>query len=251
MKRFLAVVWFSVLLAVPAAADACKLTFAWDPWAPYQMIENGKLTGFDIELFDGIARLIGCKVTYKEQSWTHSMEDLKSGKIDMVGGASFTEERKLLYNFSDAYRLEKMSLFIRKEDEENLQLKKISDIIAANMKISVVKDYTYGDEFDAIAEGPDGARYVEYSVDSEHNIDKVINKQADGFIDDELVGVYLAKKAGAFDKLAVSSVEISIGEVHFMFGKHVPAEYIAKINKAIKDFENGPEYKKLVAKYTR
>ena len=251
MEKFLAAVCAGMMVTMAGAADACKLTFAWDPWAPYQMNENGKLTGFDIELFDGIARKIGCTVTYKEQSWTRSMEDLKNGKIDMVGGASLTEERKLLYNFSDAYRMEKMSLFIRKEDADNLQLNKISDIIAVDMKVSVVKDYSYGDDFDAIAEGPDGAKYVEYSVDSEHNIDKVVNKRADGFIDDELVGVYLAKKAGVCDKLSISPVEISVGNVHFMFSKKVPTEYITKINLGIKEFESSPEYKKLVAKYTR
>ena len=251
MEKFLAAVCAGMMVTMAGAADACKLSFAWDPWAPYQMIEHGKLTGFDIEVFDGIAKKAGCEVTYREQSWTRSMEDLKNGTLDMVGGASLTEERKLLYNFSDAYRMEKMSLFIRKEDADNLPLNKISDIIAANMKISVVKDYSYGDEFDAIAEGPDGAKYVEYSADSEHNIDKVVNKRADGFIDDELVGVYLAKKAGVFDKLSISPVEISVGNVHFMFSKKVPAEHIARINQAIKDFENSQEYKQLVSKYTK
>ena len=177
MRKIFAVALWGILIAASTSAYACKLTFAWDPWAPYQMIENGKLTGFDIELFNGVAKKAGCEVTYREQSWTRSMEDLKSGKLDMVGGASYTEDRKMLYNFSDAYRLEKMSLFIRKDDANRLQLNRISDIIAADMKVSVVKDYTYGDEFDAIADGPDGARYVEYSIDSEHNIDKVVDKR--------------------------------------------------------------------------
>lgn len=231
--------------------NACELTFAWDPWAPYQMKVGDELTGFDIDMVKGIAKVTGCKFNFVEQNWTRIMEGIEKQTIDMAGAASITPERQKFANFSDEYRLEKMSLFIRKGEADKFPVTKISELAGKNVKVSVLKDYSYGEEFDNLAKSDEGKKIIDYATDTGLNVKKVANKRTDAFVEDELVGVYMAKQAGVFDKLEISTIPVSVGDVHFIFSKSVKEDVIAKINQGIKTFKETDEYKALVDKYTK
>lgn len=75
MKLGSALLGFSVLMAVPATAayaqDKKVLIVATDTaFVPFEFKQNGKYTGFDIELWEALAKKNGCAI----QTATHGFQ---------------------------------------------------------------------------------------------------------------------------------------------------------------------------------
>ncbi|MDY0210047.1 MAG: amino acid ABC transporter substrate-binding protein [Acholeplasma sp.] len=71
---------------------------------PMGYTENGKATGFDIELAEAVMEKLGVKLETRYIDWDAKVLELKSKKIDAVwNGLTITEERKLEMTFSNPY----------------------------------------------------------------------------------------------------------------------------------------------------
>jgi ABC-type amino acid transport substrate-binding protein len=66
--------------------------------------ENGNLTGFDMELANKIAEVIGVKATIISYPWDELFEHLKNGDVDLIiSSVTINDERRQLYDFSTSY----------------------------------------------------------------------------------------------------------------------------------------------------
>ncbi len=76
-------------------------------YPPFELInEKGKLVGFDIDLFEAMAKEIGIKVKWHQLGFETIIGALKSTQIDAaISGLSVTEERRKHVEFSDPYYL--------------------------------------------------------------------------------------------------------------------------------------------------
>jgi polar amino acid transport system substrate-binding protein len=71
---------------------------------PMGFSENGKATGFDIELAQAVMDKLGIKLETRYIDWDAKVLELKSKRIDAVwNGLTITEERKLEMTFSKPY----------------------------------------------------------------------------------------------------------------------------------------------------
>lgn len=75
-------------------------------YPPYESIDaTGNYVGFDIELMEAIADILGVEVVWKEQSFDGIIAGLQAGQGDMaISGMNVNEERKLSVDFSDIYK---------------------------------------------------------------------------------------------------------------------------------------------------
>jgi len=70
-------------------------------YPPYESVENGKLVGFDIELFEAVGAGMGLKVEWSSMSFDNILVAVPAGKVDIgVSGFTYSEERakNLLFN---------------------------------------------------------------------------------------------------------------------------------------------------------
>ena len=76
--------------------------FATDAtWPPMQFIENGELTGFEVELIPLIGEKVGVQMTVKNIPWDTIFAGLANGAYDGVSsGVTVTEERRASMDFS-------------------------------------------------------------------------------------------------------------------------------------------------------
>jgi polar amino acid transport system substrate-binding protein len=66
--------------------------------------DDGKYTGFDIELSEAVSKKLNKKITFQPIDWTMKESELKAGNIDLIwNGYSVTEDRKKEVDFSKAY----------------------------------------------------------------------------------------------------------------------------------------------------
>ena len=63
--------------------------------------ENGKLTGFEVEFAEALAKELGVKVEFQPSKWDGILAALESKRLDLViNQVTISEERKKKYDFS-------------------------------------------------------------------------------------------------------------------------------------------------------
>lgn len=83
---------------------------------PYEFIdENGKPAGYNVELIQAIAEVMGLELQFKLQDWNLSREALKHGDVDMLEGVFVTDIRADEFNFSLPYLTVHHAVFARKD----------------------------------------------------------------------------------------------------------------------------------------
>jgi len=105
-----------------------KLVMATGNYRPFEYHDekNNKLTGYDIDLTEAIAKKIGVPVEFKEMQFTSLIPTLQNGQADLVIAAMYiTDERKAVVDFADPYLDTGMVLVIRADDTT---IKSIKDL---------------------------------------------------------------------------------------------------------------------------
>src|SRR5512137_2231401 len=107
MIKYLLTVCLILVLSVLPTIDATpaterpKLIVGGDhDNPPYEFLENGKPTGFNIELIRAVAEVTGIDVEIRLGPWNHIRHDLEQGKVDMLAGMYYSKDRSRLVDFS-------------------------------------------------------------------------------------------------------------------------------------------------------
>lgn len=84
-------------------------------YPPYEFLgSDGKPYGYNVDLTRAIARVMGLNVEIRLGAWAELHRDLRSGKIDVLEGMSYSDERALVADFSPPHTIVHHSLFARK-----------------------------------------------------------------------------------------------------------------------------------------
>lgn len=87
-----------------------------DTYVPYSFLdEEGKISGFNNELFYSVAEVAGLKAKIELQPWPIIRKEIESGNIDVLTGMYYTKERDKLVDFSVPHLIVKYSMFVRKD----------------------------------------------------------------------------------------------------------------------------------------
>ncbi|CAH0418321.1 transporter substrate-binding domain-containing protein [Periweissella ghanensis] len=90
-------------------------------FAPYSYRDNGKLTGFEVELGQDIAKKIGVKPVFVPTKWDSLIAGLGSGRYDVIlNNINKTPQRAKVYAFADPYIYSRYVL-ISRSDEKGLK----------------------------------------------------------------------------------------------------------------------------------
>ena len=93
--------------AVTPHADVTGKTFVIGTdttFAPFEYREDGELTGIDMDLIRDIAANQGFAVEIKSLGFDAALQALQSNQVDgVIAGMSITNERQLVFDFSDPY----------------------------------------------------------------------------------------------------------------------------------------------------
>ena len=73
-------------------------------YPPFEYMEDGSLTGFDIDLINEVAKRMGKEIEISSVKWDPEFKDLRDGKLDMIISAvQITEDKEGIVDFSDPY----------------------------------------------------------------------------------------------------------------------------------------------------
>ncbi|MFD1440802.1 transporter substrate-binding domain-containing protein [Lacticaseibacillus hegangensis] len=107
-------------------------------YQPYSYHENGKLTGFEVELGKQIAKELNLKPKFVETKWDSLIAGLNVNKYDLIlNNVAKTPERAAKYRFTVPYTSGKSELAVKKG---NTTIKSIKDIKGKKMAQSVTSN---------------------------------------------------------------------------------------------------------------
>jgi polar amino acid transport system substrate-binding protein len=71
---------------------------------PYSYIDNGQMTGFDVELVKAIAAKLGLTAEFRAQDFSGLLPGIANQQLDLAAGSiSITKERLKMVDFSEGY----------------------------------------------------------------------------------------------------------------------------------------------------
>lgn len=229
----------------------CQLIMGFDIWEPYQFIDIGhQVNGLDVEIAEAAAGQLGCDIEFVQATWVELLQDLQSGEVDFVMGASMTPEREAFAYFSQAYRDEQFVLFTRYEDQRQFRDLSLLEVLEDGMRVGIVEGYYYGDDFQAYYQQIDNDDQFVDAMMSEFNLARLLDHDIDGFLEDHVVGHSLLRRKGLDDYIVHAAVELPANSVYIMFSREsTDSGLVESFNQVLDELKNNGEYDAILQRY--
>ena len=207
-------------------------------FAPFEYVENGQRTGFDIELVTEIAKLLGAKqVEWVDIDFKGLIPGLQAKRFDMAASAIYiTDDRKKAVDFSDTYYPGGLVIMVRKD---NTSIKGPEDLPGKKV---------------AVQTGTKSVKFLQEKYPTV-KLDEV-EKNADMFLEAEngraqavVTGKPAAKVyAQNHPNVKVLDKQLTVEEYGFAIRKE-NSDLTRAVNKALQTLKENGAYDKLVQKW--
>lgn len=207
-------------------------------YKPFNYKENSKLTGFDTDLVEEIAKRNGIKIIWVESNFDGLIPALKAGKIDMIASAmSATNERRQSVDFTKPYYMSK-NLYLKLKSNNSLQTKSDLEGKKIGVQLGTLQENTAKAIKNAQVQSNKDLNMAVLALKN-NKIDAIIADQdtAKGFLAEnpELVSFYQETDGGE--------------GFSFAFDKNKHKEIIEIFNKGIDKTKADGFYDSLIKKY--
>jgi len=215
-----------------------KLTYAMSGlYRPFNYKENGKLTGFDVEIGQEIAGRMGVEANPVTNPWETITQGLKAKKYDaIIGSMAITDDRLKQVDFSRPYYRSGAQIYVAEKNDtirsaDDLKDKTIGVVKASTFR-NVALEYTskdkitgYDSDVIALQDLPTG--------------------RVDAVITDKMVGVVAIKEGLKIkevgDPLWIDEMAIAV--------RKGDSELLEKINQALEDMIEDGTYEEISDKW--
>jgi polar amino acid transport system substrate-binding protein/glutamine transport system substrate-binding protein len=139
----------STSTAAPSSSGAISIVVGADTtFPPFETEQNGKVTGFDIDMIRAIAKAENMTLTLKTMPFDGIIPSLQAGSIDAaVAGITIKKSRMQSVDFSDAYYKSGLSVLVKSDSK----IKSFADLkghVIATKKATSSVDYMTGHGID-------------------------------------------------------------------------------------------------------
>ncbi|EES74675.1 amino acid ABC transporter substrate-binding protein [Paenibacillus sp. MB22_1] len=207
-------------------------------YAPFTFHDkDGKLTGFDVEIAEEVAKRLGVEAEFIETPWDGIFAGLDAKRFDAVfNEVTIRDDRKEKYDFSDPYIVSRAVLIV---PEDNEDIKTFADLKGKKAGQSLTSNLT-----DIAREN--GAEIVA-TEGFNQAIDLLLSKRIDATVNDGLSFLDL-KKQRPDVKLKVVDEMPEASESAALFNKG-NEELVQAVNEALAAMKSDGTYLKISEKY--
>ncbi len=85
-------------------------------YPPYEFLDkDGRPTGFNVDLTRALAEVMGMRIEFRLAAWADVRSALEEGRVDLLPGMSYSEERASRYELSPPTTIVSHAIFARKD----------------------------------------------------------------------------------------------------------------------------------------
>lgn len=203
---------------------------------PFEYREGDNIVGFDIDLINEIAKLIGAEIEVVDMQFDGLLPALEAKKIDLIiAGMTATEERKQFVNFSEPYYNSKQSIVVL---SNNTDITTFDNF--AGKKVGVVLGYTG----DILVSEMTNVEVQKFNATSETILALKSQKVDAVVLDYEPAKNYVAQNK----ELKLIEIDSATEEYSIAMRKD-DTELLTKVNDALKTINENGTYETLLGKY--
>ena len=104
--------------------------------------ENGKLSGFEVELSEALAKQLGVKVKLQPTPWDGILAALDSRRLDVViNQVTISDERRNKYDFSTPYTISGIQALVLKKNLDKLAINHAADLGGKKVGVGLGTNY--------------------------------------------------------------------------------------------------------------
>jgi polar amino acid transport system substrate-binding protein len=236
-RRLLGLVAASLFLGAAARAQDVIRVGTDATFQPFEYSENGKRTGFDIELIEAIAKQLNKTVEWIDIDFKGLVPGLIANRFDVAASAIYiTEERRKVVDFTDSYYPGGLVIMVKKGDDrikgpDDLNGKKVS-VQVGTKSVNFLKDKFPSVERIEVEKNQEMFQLVEIG-------------RADAAVTGKPAAKVYARVRGT---LEVLDQPLTVEEYGFALRKS-DADLVKQFNDALKKLKADGSYDKLVSKY--
>ena len=251
-KPYRYAVWMlALLLSAGVQASACVKSVRWVNTPPYAFKDaQGTIRGLHVDLAQEALGRLDCEARLVEMPWPRAMVELKLGRLDLLPGAANTPDRETFAYFSRPTNGARNVLFIPRTVERKYTLTKLADIIGTDFRLAVQRGSTYGNAYEALLTKPDFNARLTYVYSQESALRMMAAGRAEGYISDELSGLYAIDRLGLGRILQRSKIVTSKDADHIAFSKASnDTAFVKRFDQALGNMVTDGTYKQILERY--
>lgn len=239
MKKFVkSLLMGALVLSLSVSAMAKDKIFVGTnaEFPPFEYLDKGEVTGFDIELVNELGKVMDADVKVLDMSFDGLLPALQMKKVDLViAGMTATEERKKTVSFTQPYYTASQVIIVK---EGNNSIKSFDDL--KGKKVAVMLGFT-GDTIVSEIEGVNVERFnAAYAGIMALQADKVEAV----VLDSEPAKNYVKQNPG----LVLAEADAEQEEYAIALRKNDKA-LLEKVEKALAELKANGTYDALIKKY--
>ena len=239
MKKFVkSLLMGALVLSLSVSAMAKDKIFVGTnaEFPPFEYLDKGEVTGFDIELVNEIGKVMDADVKVLDMSFDGLLPALQMKKVDLViAGMTATEERKKTVSFTQPYYTASQVIIVK---EGNNSIKSFDDL--KGKKVAVMLGFT-GDTIVSEIEGVSierfNAAYAGIMALQADKVEAVV-------LDSEPAKNYVKQNPG----LVLAEADAEQEEYAIALRKNDKA-LLEKVEKALAELKANGTYDALIKKY--
>ena len=209
-------------------------------FAPFEYREDGELTGIDMDLIRDIAANQGFTVEIKSLGFDAALQALQSNQVDgVIAGMSITDERKLVFDFSDPYFDSGVQMAVA---DTNTEITGYTDLAGETV---VAKRGSEGETFANSIKDEYGFT-VKALADSATMYDDVKAGNSAAVFDDYPVLAYGINQNNGLKSVTEKEQGSSYG---FAVNKDQNPELLAAFNTGLAELKSNGDYQSILDKY--
>lgn len=203
---------------------------------PFEYLENGEITGFDMDLVHEIGKIVDADIKIVDMAFDGLLPALQMKKVDLViAGMTANEERMKTVSFTQPYYTASQVIIVKEGDSS---IKSFADL--KGKKVGVMLGFT-GDmvvsEIDGVKIERFNAAYAGIMALQAGKVEAIV-------LDSEPAKNYVAQNKG----LVLADADAEQEEYAIAVRKNDKA-LLEKVEKALSEIKENGTYDKLIQKY--
>ena len=209
-------------------------------YPPFEFLdENGRPSGFNVDLTRAIAREMGLNVDIQLGDWPERMESLQTGKIDVLQGMFYSPARDLNFDFSQAHSVSNYVAVVRKgEGPAPERIDGLGDRRLVVERGDIIHDYVLENGLE---------KQVAFVEDQEAALQELAQGRHDCALVSRVAALSLIQKHG-WTNLELGRKPILAADYGYAVANGQKA-LLAQFGEGLKALENNGEYRRIYDKW--